>query len=883
MSVAEMWFASRGWTPFAFQREVWRAYLDGESGLIHAATGTGKTLAAWWGPILEYLAEYPDAGHSEERSDEESAVGTSMNSRSLASLGMTEGTVAITEEKPGMTRREARMAELHRRLNRIPRPRAARDRGRDEAPPLRVLWITPLRALAGDTAEALGVPLRDLDLPWTLETRTGDTDPLQRARQARRLPTALVTTPESLTILLTRDDAHELFADLRAVVVDEWHELLGTKRGVQTELALARVRRLQPKVRIWGLSATIGNLDEAMHTLLGARDDAHAGRIVRGVEPKRVIVDALIPPVIERFPWAGHLGTQMLPQLIAAIEEGESAIVFTNTRSQTEIWYQALLAARPDWAGTIALHHGSLSREQRDWVEDGLRRGVLRCVVATSSLDLGVDFSPVDRVLQIGSPKGIARLLQRAGRSGHRPGADSRVTCVPTNALELIEVAAARDGIDAGAIESRLPVSRPLDVLAQHAVTIALGGGFVPDELLAEVRSTAAYRDLKDDEWAWVLDFVTYGGDALRSYPEYARVVREGNDGRWRVVDGAIAKRHRQSIGTIVSDGAIDVHYLRGDRLGSVEESFIARLTPGDRFVFAGTPLEFVRVRDMKAWVRRAPNAQGAIPRWAGSRMPLSGELAAMIRARLGEAARGVFRGDEMQALRPLLELQARWSLIPSPDELLIERVKTREGYHLFVYPFEGRLVHEGLAALFAYRMSRLRPITFSMSANDYGFELLSPDAAPLDEALDAELMSPRDLFEDIPASLNATEMAKRQFREIARVAGLVFPGLPHSGKTARQLQASSGLFFDVFRRYDPMNLLLGQAHREVLERQLESSRLGRTLERLERARVVITTPKKPTPLAFPLLVDRTREKVSSESLSDRIKRMQIALEKAAG
>jgi ATP-dependent Lhr-like helicase len=603
--------------------------------------------------------------------------------------------------------------------------------------------------------------------------------------------------------------------------------------------------------------------------------------VVRGVEPKKVVVDALIPPWTERFPWAGHLGTQMLPQVLEAIEEGESAIVFTNTRSQTEIWYQAILAARPDWAGVIALHHGSLERKTRDWVEKGLREGQLRCVVATSSLDLGVDFSPVDRVLQIGSPKGVARLMQRAGRSGHRPGAVSRVTCVPTNVLELAEVAAARDGVESGRVESRLPVDRPLDVLVQHVVTVALGGGFRADELLREVRSTRAYAELQDDEWEWVMDFVTRGGEALQAYPEYARV--SPVDERFSVVDPEVARRHRMSIGTIVSDAQITVQYLRGARLGMVEESFIARLRPGDHFTFAGRPLEFVRVRDMKAWVRRAGSVKGAIPRWMGTRLPLSGELAALLRHRFDEAAHDVFRGPEMEALQPILDVQARWSRIPREDELLMEMVKTREGHHLFIFPFEGRLVHEGLAALLAYRISRLRPISFTMAANDYGFELLAPDPVPLEEALASGLLSPHDLLHDVPASLNATEMARRQFREIARVAGLVFPGLPRAGKTARQLQASSGLFFDVLQRYDPENLLLSQAHREVLERQLESSRLGRTLERVANSRVVVTTPRRTPPLAFPLLVDRTRERVSSESLAERVRRMQRALERDAG
>jgi ATP-dependent Lhr-like helicase len=804
----DAWFAARGWKPFTFQRAVWRAYAEGDSGLVHAATGTGKTLAVWMGPLIEALADG------------------------------------------------------------------------DRDPPLRVLWITPLRALAADTLEALRQPIDDLGISWTIGTRTSDTSARDRTRQRKRLPTALITTPESLSLFLSRADAATLFRDLRVVVVDEWHELMGTKRGVQVELCLAHLRALRPSLRTWGLSATIGNLADAQRALQGMERSEQA-RIVKGVEPKTVVVDSLIPPSIERFPWAGHLGTTMLPQVVEAIEAAESAIVFTNTRSQTEIWYQAILGARPEWAGTIALHHGSLDRKQRDWVEAGLRSGALRCVVATSSLDLGVDFSPVDRVLQVGSPKGVARTLQRAGRSGHRPGAVSRVSCVPTHTLELLEVAAVRDGIEQRAVEARLPVERPLDVLVQHAVTLAVGGGFDADALLREVRDTAAYAQLQDDEWAWVLDFIARGGSALAAYPEYSRVVVR--DGLHIVEKPVLARRHRMSIGTIVSDAEIAVHFLRGGRIGSVEESFIARLKPGDRFVFGGRALEFVRIRDMKVWVRRSASTKGAIPRWMGSRLPLSGELAAALRARLGEAADGVFRGSELEAIRPILEVQRKWSRIPRPDEVLIEEVKTREGWHVFIFPFDGRLVHEGLAALLAWRIARLQPISFAMSSNDYGIELLSPEQAPLEAALDAGLFSPHDLLADVTASLNATEMARRQFREIARIAGLVFPGLPRSGTSARQLQASSGLFFDVFRQYDPSNMLVSQAHREVLERQLESSRLGRTLERLSDARVVLTRPKRTPPLAFPLLVDRTREKVSSETVLDRIRRMQLVLEKAAG
>lgn len=813
------WFAASGWTPFPFQEEVWRAYRAGESGLIHAATGTGKTYAAWLGPVLEWLEAHP-------------------------------------------ARRSVRR--------------------RADAAPLQVLWITPLRALAADTAAALRAPIAALGLPWTVETRTGDTPESLRSRQRERLPTALVTTPESLSLLLTRADPAPMFRDLALVVVDEWHELLATKRGVQTELCLARLRRFAPTVRVWGLSATLGNIETARDTLLGVSPTggSNPGRLVRGLVPKALQVDALIPETMDRFPWAGQIGLTLLPRVVAELEHGGTTLLFTNTRSFAERWYQELVAAAPQMASGIAIHHGSLERATREAVEDGIRRGELRCVVCTSTLDLGVDFAPVDRVLQVGSPKTVGRLIQRAGRSGHQPGAVSRVTVLPTHALELVDTAAARDALEAGAIEARPPLERALDVLSQHLVTIALGGGFEADDLLREVRTTHAYRDLPDDEWRWSLELVTRGGAVLGAYPEYARVVER--DGRYVVDDRAVAQRHRLSIGTIVSDPSVSVRYLRGGTVGTVEESFIARLRPGDKFTLGGRLLELVRVRDLVAWVRRAKAGAAIVPKWTGARLPLSPELAAALRERLDEARRGIFRGPEMEAVRGVLELQNDWSRLPAPDELLIERMQSREGHHLFVYPIEGRLVHEGLAALFAYRLSQLAPITITLAANDYGFELLAPDPMPLEDALDAGLLGTAHLAHDIPASLNAAELARRQFREVARVAGLVFTGFPGRRRSDRQLQASSGLLYDVFARYDPDNLLLAQARREVLERQLESARLGRTLARLAASRVVIAELARPSPFAFPLLVDRAREQVSSEKLADRVRRMRAPLERAA-
>lgn len=748
-------------------------------------------------------------------------------------------------------------------------------------PPLTVLWITPLRALAADTAGALAAPVAEMGLPWTVELRTGDVSSSVKARQRKRLPSALVTTPESLSLLLSYADAAEKFSSLDCVIVDEWHELMHSKRGTQTELALARLRRWNPRLQTWGLSATMGNLEQAMQVLLGDPARVEAGLLIRGESKKTIAVDTLQPKDVDRFPWAGHLGLRLLDEVVGELESANTALLFTNTRSQAELWFAALMKARPDWIGQIALHHGSLDRGVRDEVEKLLRAGRLRCVVCTSSLDLGVDFSPVDRVFQVGSPKGVARLMQRAGRSGHQPGAKSRIIGVPAHAFELVEFAAARDAVARGEIESRLPLDRPLDVLVQHMVTLAMGGGFDADELFDEVRTSYAFRHLTQQEWAWALDFVTRGGSALRAYPQYTRVIQQ--DGRYVVNDRRIALMHRINIGTITSDTAVAIKLMRGRTLGTVEESFIARLRVGDRFVFAGLTLELVRVRGMVAYARKAKQRSGSVPRWQGGKSPLSTQLADAVRRKIDEARQGDYLDPEMRAVQPLMELQRRWSLIPSPTELLIEQTTTREGTHSFLYPFQGRLVHEGLGALLAYRLAQHAPRSITVTANDYGIEILGSEVIDLDEAGWRAVLTTEHLVEDLLACLNATELARRQFREIARVAGLIIQGFPGQSKSTRQLQASSEMFYEVLTQFDPENLLLDQARREVLERQLEVQRLRQALERVEKMSIVFRKPDMLTPLAFPLWAEHLRENhVSSESWSDRIRQMAVALEEAA-
>jgi len=896
----DSFFASRGWAPFEFQREAWNAYLNGESGLIHAATGVGKTYAAWLGPLIEARG------------------GT-------ASPGGTAFQAVPLDDRPQENSRKnsANYAKAN--------PRHSSERCATRS--LRVLWLTPLRALAADTTRALIEPLDHFQLPWRVEMRTGDTSSSVKARQRKSMPHALVTTPESLTILLSYADSPTLFRNLRCIVVDEWHELIGSKRGVQAELALARLRTIAPGVRTWGLSATLGNTDEAARTLLGVGPNAPTPRLIRGIESKRIEVETILPDHVDRYPWAGRLGLALLDRVLERIGRARTTLVFTNTRSQAELWFRAIVRARHDWLGRVALHHGSLDRDLRGEVESMLRPDAngdarAKCVVCTSSLDLGVDFAPVEQVIQIGSPRGVARLVQRAGRSGHAPGQVSRVVCVPTHAFELVEFAAARDAIERGIVEARVPVEKPLDVLSQHIVTCAMGGGFDERRLLDEVRTTYAYRDLTDDEWAWAMRFTHQGGPALTAYPRYARIASTDDieRPRWTVASRSIATNHRMAIGTIVGESALKVQYVSGKVLGTIEEPFITRLAYGDRFVFAGRVLEFVRVRDMTAFVRRANRVTGAVPRWNGGRMPLSSQLAEAVLERLahasgqpdptlgqasglsdpslegpassmtllppggrassplpapleGRASSPFGEAPEMRAVQPLLARQQATSRLPVPGELLIERVRTREGHHAFLFPFAGRLAHEGLGAVLSYRLSRRDARSVRAVVNDYGIELLSDEPFDLDEQGWRDLLTPDDLVDDLLASLDATQLAKRQFREIARIAGLTHQGMPGRPTPARQLQASAEMFFDVFTEFDPGNLLLEQSRREVLEGQLEVRRIIDVLERVSQLPIAIERPERLTPMAFPLWAESLRATtVSSRTWEDRVRRMAVRL-----
>ncbi len=748
---------------------------------------------------------------------------------------------------------------------------------RPSVPGIKAIWITPIRALGKEIELSSQRAIEGLRMPWRVGVRTGDTSTRERAKQKEKPPDLLITTPESLHLLLTQKDYAEGFKNLRAVVVDEWHELMGSKRGVQMELALSRLKGLLPALKVWGISATLGNMEQAMEVLLGATYARDRVMFIRSDIRKAIEIASILPDEVERMPWAGHLGIQLLEKIIPIIQRSTSTLIFTNTRSFAEIWYQKLLERAPELAGVIAMHHSAISQELRSWVEEQLHEGKLKAVVCTSSLDLGVDFRPVETIIQVGSPKGVARFLQRAGRSGHQPGATSRIYFLPTHSLELTEAAALREAIDQRVVEDRLPYVRSFDVLIQYLITLAAGEGFRPEEILPEVRSTVSYASITDDEWQWVLAFITSGGTALTAYDEYRKVTV--TQGVYHVEDRRVALRHRLSIGTIVGDNSLYIKYVSGKYLGTIEEYFIASLKPGDVFWFAGRALELVRIKDMEVHVRNSKKKTGRVPSWQGGRMPLSSQMSEMLRLKIHEAATRTEKDVEMKFLQPLMELQRQRSHLPRKDEFLIEYFQSEEGYHVVMYPFEGRQVHEGMGALLAHRLAQIRPLTFSIAMNDYGFELLCDQEIPIYEAIETNVLGSDDLLKDIQASINSTEMAKRKFRDIAAISGLVFKGMPGKPIKERHLQSSSQLFYNVFHEYESHNLLLLQAMEEVMDFQLEEARLRQALDRIAHQKIIVREPDRPTPFAFPIMVDRMREKLSTERIEDRVRKMMVKWE----
>ncbi|PQJ33170.1 DNA ligase-associated DEXH box helicase [Nonlabens arenilitoris] len=743
---------------------------------------------------------------------------------------------------------------------------------------LKAIWITPLRSLSQEIAQA-SQRFVDGILPFTVGIRSGDTSAKERTAQRKSMPDLLITTPESLHLLLGSKDHAKIFKDCQAIIIDEWHELLGTKRGVQMELGISRLLSLSKDIRVWGISATIGNLEQAREVLLGVDETRFRESVLIKANIKKDIkVQSIIPASMDKFPWRGHLGLHLLKEVVAIINSSRSTLIFTNTRAQCELWFQSLMSQHPEFAGEVAMHHGSINKETRIWVENAIRNESLKACVCTSSLDLGVDFAPVETIIQVGGPKGVARFLQRAGRSGHRPGETSLIHFLPTHALELIEASALQKAVATQAVEDRLPYLLCYDVLIQYLCTLAVSGGFYPDEIFPEVKGTFCFAALTEEEWKWCLDFIVYGSSSLQSYDEYKKV-KIDDTGRYFIDDRKIAMRHRLQMGTIVTGTTVSVKFVSGGYIGSIEEYFISKLSRGDVFVLGGRTLEFVRLKGMVAQVRLSSKKRARVSNWQGSRLPLSAQLGELLRDEMENFQTGKKRTPEVKALKDIIKRQQRESIVPQKNQFLIETFKTREGYHAVFYPFEGRFVHEAMAGIIAYRASLLKPITFSLAFNDYGFEILSDLEFDMQEILDNDLLTPDMLSQDLQASMNATEMARRKFRDIAVISGLVFSGYPNKLIKTKHLQNSSQLLFEVFRDNEPDNLLFRQAYTETFENAIEEYRLREALERIQQQEIIWKACEKPTPFSFPIITDRLREKLSSEKLADRIKRMQLKWE----
>ena len=816
IELAEEWFSGNDWKPFKFQKDTWKAYLQKKHGLLNAPTGSGKTYGLWVPIVLDYIKKNPDYK---------------------------------TKHKKGLT----------------------------------AIWITPLRALSVEIEQAAARFAEGMGTQLTVGIRTGDTSQKERAAQKKAMPDLLITTPESLHLLLSSKDYKKMFRNLQAIVVDEWHELLGSKRGVQVELALSRLKTVSRDLRIWGISATIGNLEQAREVLLGPGSEALQNSVmIKANLNKKIEVRSIIPEKMEKFPWRGHLGLHLIDEVVPIIKNSRTTLLFTNTRSQCEIWFQKLMAKYPEFAGEVAMHHGSINKETRLWVEQAIRNESLKAVVCTSSLDLGVDFAPVETIVQIGGPKGVARFLQRAGRSGHQPGKVSLIYFLPTHAIELIEASALQKAVVKKAVEDRIPYLMSYDVLVQYLNTLAVSDGFYPKEIFPEIASTFCFQGITEDEWLWILNFITKGSQSLQAYDEYKKVEIE-DDGKFKITNRGVAMRHRLQIGTIVSDAMLSVKYMKGGYIGTIEEWFISKLNPGDVFTFAGRNLELVRIKNMQVLVKKSSKKTSKVPSWMGGRMTFSAQMSELLREEMYNAATLENRENssrELDSLKPIFERQQKESIIPKSDEFLIETFKTREGYHAIFYPFEGRFVHEALGSLLAYRISLLSPISFSIAFNDYGFELLSDQEIDMQQVLDNDLFSAEYLMDDLYKSLNATEMARRKFRDIAVVSGLVFTGYPNKLVKSKHLQSNSQLLFSVFRDYEEDNLLYQQAFRETFEHQLEEGRLRLSLERIAHQEIVWRKCEKPTPFSFPIITDRLREKLSSEKIEDRIRRMLKQLKK---
>jgi ATP-dependent Lhr-like helicase len=841
------WFASRGWAPRAHQLELLAKARASRCVLLIAPTGAGKTLAGFLPSLVELSAPVR-------------APNSSRPGASASPAGETHPLPLDTEHR---SRQSALLGA--RRL--ISTGRSLRREGG-----LHTLYISPLKALAVDIARNLERPVAEMGLPIRIETRTGDTPASKRQRQRRDPPHILLTTPEQLALILASPDAPYLFGSLKRVVLDELHALVTSKRGDLLSLALARLFTLAPDLGSVGLSATVAEPDDLRRFLVPQQSGTALADLVvaqGGAPPDVTMLDTA-----ERLPWAGHSAHHALGEIYRLIQRHKTTLVFVNTRSQAESVFQELWRLNED-ALAIALHHGSLDVAQRRKVETAMAQGSLRAVVATSSLDLGVDWGDVDLVLNVGAPKGASRLLQRIGRANHRMEEPSKGVLVPANRFEVLECTAALGAIADEAQDTLSSRTGSLDVLAQHLLGSACGEPFLAEELYAEVKSAAPYAGLARADFDAVLDFVATGGYALKAYERFAKI-RQGKDGRWRVSHPVIAQRYRMNVGTIVEADMLKVRLVRsraskmiprgGRILGEVEEYFIEMLVPGDTFVFAGEILKYETLVEDEVYVSRATAEDPKVPAYEGGKFPLSTYLADRVRKIISHREEWRRLPDQ---IREWLEIQESRSLLPGPRELLVETFPRANKQYLVCYPFEGRLAHQTLGMLLTRRLerARLRPLGFV--ANEYALAVWGlGDVAQKVERRELSLAALFDedmLGDDLEAWLAESALMKRTFRVCAIIAGLIERRFPGKEKSRREVTISTDLVYDVLRRHQPDHILLRAARADAAAGLLDIRRLGDMLSRI-RGRIIHQALDHVSPLAVPVMLEIGRESVYGEA-----------------
>jgi ATP-dependent Lhr-like helicase len=725
---------------------------------------------------------------------------------------------------------------------------------------LHTLYVSPLKALASDVARNLMRPVAELSLDITIGTRTGDTSAEKRRRQREAPPNILLTTPESLAVLLSMPDAAAPFATLATIVLDEVHALAGSKRGDQLALCLARLATLAPAARRIGLSATVAHRAPLLAYVSRDGDGAGVELIeVTGGAPADITM--MLPQ--GHLPWSGHMGLSAAPEILARIQAAGMTIVFVNTRAQAELLFQELWKLN-DATLPIAIHHGSLEPEQRRKVEQAMAEGRLRAVVATSSLDLGIDWGGVDQVLQVGAPKGVSRLLQRVGRANHRMDEPSRAVLVPANRFEVLECEAAIRGMAAGELDGDPPRPGGLDVLAQHILGVACAGPFLPDVLFAEVRGAAPYAALSRQDFDAVLEFVETGGYALAAYERYRKLFRDA-EGRLHVRSERIARQHWMNIGTIVEEPLLKVRYAGrgGGTLGEVEEYFVNMLTPGDTFLFAGRKLRFLGLRETVCVVEDGGSGEPKVPAYAGGRMPLSTHLADRVRFLLQDAS----GWDAFPPpVREWLALQKARSRLPGRDDLLVETFPRGDRFYLVAYCFEGRNAHQTLGMLVTRRMERFGMAPLGFVATDY---VLACWSAREPTGV-ARLFEQDMLGDDLEAWLAESSMLRRTFRNVAVIAGLIERHHPGADKSRRQVTVNSDLIYDVLRRHQPGHILLRATRADAAGGLTDVGRIAAMLGRV-RGRIRHMVLSRVSPLAVPVLLEIGRESVRGEAGDDAL------------